>query len=101
RTGEDGVDARITVVGTEVALERWEPRTKDWLPDDLPTRARVRSARNVVSVDVHVSELDNTHRFGFSLASLDVNTAAQTVQAVDFAPNDFSFWRYVLANKPT
>jgi hypothetical protein len=47
-----------------------------------------------------VSELGNTRRFGFSLASADVNTAAQQVQAADFAPDGFAFWRYALTNKP-
>jgi hypothetical protein len=100
RTGEDGADLGITSVAGEVALERWDTRSKNWVPDDLPTRARVRNSGNVVSVDVHTSELDNARRFGFSLLSLDLNTAIQEVQAADFAPDDLSFWRYTLANKP-
>ena len=47
-----------------------------------------------------MSELGNTRRFGFSLASADVNTAAQLIQAADFAPDGFAFWRYALTNKP-
>jgi hypothetical protein len=100
RTGEDGADLGITIVAGELALQRWDARSKSWVPDDLPTRARVRNSGNVVSVDVHASELDNARRFGFSLLSLDLNTAIQEVQAADFAPDDLSFWRYTLAHKP-
>jgi hypothetical protein len=100
RTGLGGADVQLTIVGSEIALERWDPRAKEWLPDDLPTRARVRDSGNVVSIDVHVSELDNTRSFGFALASADVNTATQQVQAADFAPDGFAFWRYALVNKP-
>ncbi len=100
RTGLGGADLQFTIAGLEVALERWDLRAEDWVPDDLPTRARVRNSAHVVSVDVHVSELGNTRRFGFSLASADVNTAAQQIQAADFAPDGFAFWRYALTNKP-
>ena len=100
RTGLGGADLQFTIVGLEVALERWDPRAEDWVPDDLPTRARFRNSGHLLSVDVHVSELGNTRRFGFSLASADVNTAAQQVQAADFAPDGFAFWRYALTNKP-
>jgi len=44
RTGLGGADLQFTIVGLEVALERWDPRAEDWVPDDLPTRARVRTA---------------------------------------------------------
>lgn len=98
RTGQGGADVAISVGGGEIALERWEPRS-GWLPDDLPTRARVRQSRNQVLVDVHVSELENTRRFGFSLVGLDVNTADEQVLGVDLAPDSGASWRYVLANK--
>ena len=52
------------------------------------------------SIDLHVSELGNAGRFRFSLLSADVNAAIQGVVAVDVAPDDFSFWRYSLANRP-
>ena len=47
-----------------------------------------------------MSELDNSSRFRFSLLSADVNTAIQSVVAVDVAPDDLTFWRYSLANRP-
>jgi hypothetical protein len=100
RTGLGGADLQLTILGTEITLERWDPHANAWVLEDPPTRARVRNSGNVVSVDVHVSELDNTRRFRFSLASADVNTATQQIQGADFAPDGFAFWRYALANKP-
>ena len=100
QTGEEGAELRLTILGRQVSLERWDTRSKGWRPDDRPTRARMRSGANVVTVDVHVSELGNTRRFRFSLVSADVNAAAQEVLAVDVAPDDQAFWRYALANKP-
>ena len=47
-----------------------------------------------------MSELANSPRFRFSVLSADVNSAIQSVVAVDVAPDDFTFWRYSLANKP-
>ncbi len=64
-------------------------------------QARARNGRNVVAIDLHVRELDNVRRFGFSLLSVDLNTAVEGVVAVDFAPSDFSYWGYALANRPT
>jgi hypothetical protein len=100
RTGDDGADLRLTVVERQVLLERWDARSRSWREDDRPTRARMRTAANVVTVDVHISELGNAFRLGFSLVSADVNAAAQAILAVDFAPQDGGFWRYTLANKP-
>ena len=54
----------------------------------------------IVAIDVHVSELDNTRRLGFSLLSADVNSAGFEILAIDFAPDNGAYWRYALANKP-
>ena len=98
RTGEAGTELQLTLAAGEIRLERWDGR--DFLPDDLPTRARHRNAGSVVSIDLHVSELGNRGRFRFSLLSADVNTAIQGVVAVDLAPDDLTSWRYSLVNKP-
>jgi hypothetical protein len=90
----------VTVVDRQLALEHWDARSRAWRSDERPTRARVRSAANVVSIDVHVSELANTPRLRFSLLSADVDPAAQEVLAVDFAPDESPYWTYALANKP-
>ena len=98
RTGDSGAEIQLALAAGQIAMERWAGRR--WVPDELPTRARFRNAANHVSIDLHVSELRNTSRFGFSLLAADVNTAIQGVVALDVAPDDFSFWRYTLANKP-
>ena len=98
RTGESGTELQLSLAAGEITLERWDGG--QFVPDDLPTRARHRNAGNVVEIDLHVSELGNSSRFRFSLLSADVNTAIQSVVAVDIAPDDFTFWRYALANKP-
>ena len=98
RTGESGADVQLSLAAGEIAMERWNG--DDWAPDELPTRARHRNASNVVSIDLHASELANRSRFRFSLLSADFSSAIQGVVAVDVAPDDFSFWRYALVNRP-
>jgi hypothetical protein len=98
RTGDSGAELQLALAAGQMTLERWDGR--QFVPDDLPTRARHRNAGNVVSIDLHVSELDNSGRFRFSVLTADVNTAIQGIVAVDVAPDDFSFWRYALVNKP-
>jgi hypothetical protein len=97
-TGEGGAELTVTLVGGEVALDRWNGRR--WVPDTAPTRVRARNSKHVVAIDLHVSELGNAPRFGFSLLSVDLNTAVEGAVAADVAPNDFSYWGYALANRP-
>lgn len=97
-TGEGGADLTLTLVGGEVALDRWNGRR--WGRDTPPTRARVRNSKHVVAIDVHVSELGSAPRFGFSLLSVHLNTAVEGVVAADVAPDDFSYWGYALAHRP-
>jgi len=99
-TGDAGAEVLVTNVGGEVILERWSARENDWIEDDPPTRVRARNAGGVVTVDVHRSELDDIARFGFSLISADINTLAESVLALDFMPDDQSYFRYTLANRP-
>ncbi|HEY5872366.1 MAG TPA: hypothetical protein VIT46_03935 [Gaiellaceae bacterium] len=97
-TGDGGAELTITLVGGEVLLERWNGRR--WARDTPPTQVRARNSRNVVSLDLHVRELGNARRFGFSVLGVDLNTAVEGVVAVDFAPSDLSYWGYALANRP-
>jgi hypothetical protein len=98
RTGDVGTELQLVLGAGEIALARWDGR--QFVADDLPTRARGRNAANVVSIDLHVSELNNSGRFRFSVLSADINTATQELLALDVAPDDFTFWRYALANHP-
>ncbi len=98
RTGEGGADVLVTVGGGEVSVERWERAPAGSPTTSRLARASVRAATSSL-VDLHVSELENTRRFGFSLAALDVNTAEQQIVGIDLAPDNGAFWRYTLANK--
>ena len=99
RTGDTGAEVRLNTLGGEISLERWDGRAETWVADELPTRARFTSSRHVVTIDLHVSELGGTRRFGFSLLTADVNPAIQEVLAVDFSPDNRSFFHYKLANR--
>ena len=97
-TGQAGAEVLVAVGAGEVSLERWDSRS-GWVPDGLPTRARVRQGQGQVLVDVHADELDNTRRLGFALIGLDVNAFDEQVQGIDLAPDDGGYWRYALTNK--
>lgn len=97
-TGNTGAEVSITDVGGEVRLERWNARGRRWVDDSPPTRLREHSAGNIVTIEVHRSELDTTPRFGFKLTSADLDVGTGEAVAVDFAPNSGTFWSYRLAN---
>jgi len=99
-TGDDGAEVLITSIGGEPVLERWDAAAQRWADDLAPTRVRTRNGGNVVTLDVHRSELGDVPRFGFAVIAADINTAAETVLAVDLAPDDLAFFRYTLVNKP-
>ncbi len=98
-TGDNGADALITTVAGEIRLERWDEQSEEWIADPLPTRARVRNSSNVITVDIHRSELESTSRFGFAVTAVDLDAVGEEVVGVDFAPDNSSFFRYTLTNK--
>jgi hypothetical protein len=100
RTGNNGAEIAITTAGGEFAVERWSGEREEWILDDPPTRARVRNAGGVVTLEIHRSELENTPRFGFSVTTLDFNAEAGALLGFDLAPDGGGFYRYALANKP-
>ena len=89
RTGDSGTELELVLVAGEMSLERWNGRR--FVPDELPSRARHQNARNVVSIELHVSELGHSSRFRFTLLSADLNAAIQGVVAIDVAPDDLWF----------
>jgi len=99
-TGDSGADVLITTVAGEIRLERWDRQGSEWIADPLPTRVRVRNSGSVITIEIHGSELEDPLRFGFAVTTADLNVVADAVVGIDFAPDNGSFWRYALANKP-
>jgi hypothetical protein len=97
RTGSGGADVRVTDVGGNLTLEKWNPARRAWRPDTAPTRLRERSQSNLVVIEIHGSELASPKRLGFSLTSV-LAVGPGELAGFDFAPNDLSWWRYQLAN---
>ena len=84
-TGDNGAEGLITVIGGEIQLERWDSRAETWVGDELPTRLRMRNAGNVVTVDLHRSELVDEARFGFSVTAADLDLGSEEILGADFA----------------
>lgn len=99
RTGSGGADILITDIGGQQAiLQRWSARRRDFVDDTGRTQLRARSGSNVVTIELHRSELGNPPRFGFALSGVAVDVTVGEPTAVDLAPNNGSFWRYTLVN---
>jgi hypothetical protein len=101
RDPDADAELQIAYAGGRAELERWDPRAHEWVPDEAPTRVRARNSGNVVTIEIHRSELEDAPRFGFSITSAAVDVEAQAVLGIDFAPGEVGdFFRYTLANKP-
>lgn len=98
-TGEEGADVRITSFGGEFELERWNQADRRFVSDDGATRLRMTNAGNVVTVEVHRSELGTSNRLGFAIVTADINASAGAVVGFDVAPDDAPFFSYAFANK--
>jgi hypothetical protein len=99
-TGANGSEALITTFGGEIRLERWDARKGEWVEDSRPSRVRLRNSANVVTVEIHRSELASTSRFGFSVTAADLSLGADNVLGLDVAPEGGAFWQYTLVNRP-
>lgn len=99
-TGENGSEALITTFGGEIRLERWDTRKEEWVEDARPSRIRLRNSANVVTIDIHGSELGSTARFGFAVTAADLSLGADNVLGIDVAPEGAAFWKYTVVNRP-
>lgn len=102
-SGDGGAEVSLVYTGGEVTLQKRDLRRNRWVDDVAPTRVRTQNAGNVLTIDIHRSELDDTPRFGFAITTADYNSAAQSILALDIAPeggDGVPFWRYELANRP-
>lgn len=98
RTGDEGADVALGVVQGEVELNRWSARSRQWVSDTPPTRAKASAGRGVVALDVHASELGSPRRFRFSVLAADFDPASGSVLALDIAPDGGATWPYTLVN---
>jgi hypothetical protein len=99
-TGDDGAEILISDLGGELLFERWDAEAREWKTDAAATtRVRMQNSDGVVTIRVHRSELDDAPRFGFSVATADLDIAEEAVLAIDFAPDGVAFWRYTLVNQ--
>lgn len=97
-TGDSGADVGITSLGSDVLVDRWNERSRSWIPDIDDPQVRVRVSGPTVTVGIHRSELGAGSRFGFAaLAAGLTGTAAFT--GVDVTPDGAQFYRYTLQNR--
>lgn len=102
-SGDGGAEVSLAYTGGEYQLQKRDLVRNRWVADARPTRIRTQNTANVLTIDIHRSELDDTPRFGFSITTADVNSAADAILALDIAPeggDGVPFWRYELSNKP-
>jgi len=99
-TGANGSEALITTFGGEIRLERWNPGKEEWVEDSRPSRIRLRNSANVVTIEIHGSELGSTSRFGFAVTAADLSLGADDILGIDVAPEGLAFWKYTLVNRP-
>jgi len=98
-TGEYGVDAAVVLSDDDVQVLRADA-SQGWTEDEPPTRVRTRTSANVVTIEVHRSELGTSGRLRFRLTAASIDSASGAALAVDLAPNNGSFWRYGLTSVP-
>jgi hypothetical protein len=97
RTGDSGADLGVTALGANVVADRWNERSRTWVPYLEAPRVRAEIVERSVVIDVHRSELGAGRRFGF--AALAAGLAADdSFTGVDVTPDGARFFRYQLKN---
>ena len=97
-TGDGGVEAYAVLSGGRTFVGRWSAEEDDFV--NVPrSGVRARSAGGVVTFDVPRSFLEDVASFDFYLISGDSDEDDED-NAIDFAPNGDTWWKYKLANKP-
>jgi hypothetical protein len=96
-TGDSGAEVGITALGGDVILDRWNERSRTWIPDLDDPRIRVASDTATVTIGVHRSELGAGSRLGFAALAAGI-TATRAFTGVDVTPDDARFFRYALLN---
>ena len=96
-TGNDGVDAYVTIEGSQVTAARWNAEEEEYVRV-RPSGVTAHSRGGVVTFVVSRRFLDNVASFGFYLISGHVSGDDDV--AIDVAPNGAAWWRYTLTHKP-
>ena len=96
-TGDDGVDAYVTIEGSQVTAARWSAEEEEYRRVRA-SGVTARSTGGVVTFVVPRRFLDNVATFGFYLVS--GHFSGDDNVATDVAPNGDAWWRYTLTHKP-
>jgi hypothetical protein len=97
-TGDAGADLGITALGADFIADRWNERSRTWVPvvDEPMVRVEVTGASVVVSV--HRSEIGAGARFRFAALAAGL-TASDAFTGVDVTPDGQRFYEYVFQNR--
>ena len=100
-TGQVGADFALGHVDGGAYLDRWSNAESRWI--NVPgsrVLVRTQNANNVVTLDVHRSELGDVRRFQFRATSAVLHFGTGLTFGVDQAPDiRTTYWGYKFANK--
>ena len=82
----------------QTTIERWRPRSGGWVEEAAADLVRGGGARGVVTIDLRRSAVGGAKRFGFSVTTADFDPNTGVVHALDLAPSNGGFYRYVFTN---
>ncbi len=100
-TGQVGADFALGHIDGGAYLDRWSNTENRWI--NVPgsrVLVRTQNANNVVTLDVHRSELGDVRRFQFRATSAVLHFGTGLTFGVDQAPDiRTTYWGYKFANK--
>lgn len=97
-TGDAGADLGITVLGADFIADRWNERSRTWVPVVDEPMVRVEASGATVVVSVHRSEIGAGARFRFATLAAGL-TATDAFTGVDVAPDGQRFFDYLFQNR--
>lgn len=101
-TGQVGADYALGHIDGAAYLDRWSNADRRWINRPGRVLVRTKNANNVVTIDVHRSELGDVRRFQFRVTSAVMHFFTGLTFGVDQAPDiRTTYWGYKFANKTT
>jgi hypothetical protein len=97
-TGDAGSDLGITALGTDFIADRWNERSRTWVPVVGEPMVRIEATGTTVVVSVHRSEIGAGERFRFAALAAGL-TSTDAFTGVDVSPDGARFFQYVLENR--